>query len=269
MARKRKSRPSVARPSASRGNTSRDKIIAAFLALLAEKPFERIGLAELAKSAGVSLADLRGEFGSTLAILARARTVVRCADAPAGTARTAQGSRAFTHALGGAQSRACAGAQCDGGALAAMDVDRREYHRRGTPRADPRARTCADVRQRAAHLGGRRREGTFAHARGARRRVGERPALVGTAGRYLPASRTHLQNRRAAALAPIAPQSRRADGGVESTPALSPSRAGRRAGCRRVEYRRRASARCHARSRGQARCPLRPDCGHRRAAGMA
>src|SRR5476649_1250430 len=70
MARKRKSRPSVARPSASRGNTSRDKIIAAFLALLAEKPFERIGLAELAKSAGVSLADLRGEFGSTLAILA-------------------------------------------------------------------------------------------------------------------------------------------------------------------------------------------------------
>ena len=70
MARKRKSRPSIARPSASRGNTSRDKIIGAFLALLAEKPFERIGLAELAKSAGVSLTDLRGEFGSTLAILA-------------------------------------------------------------------------------------------------------------------------------------------------------------------------------------------------------
>ncbi len=70
MARKRKSRPSAARPSASRGNTSRDKIIEAFLALLAEKPFERIGLGELAKSASVSLADLRGEFGSTLAILA-------------------------------------------------------------------------------------------------------------------------------------------------------------------------------------------------------
>ena len=48
----------------------RDKIIAAFLGLLTEKRFEQIGLAEVAASAGVSLAQLRGEFGSTLAILA-------------------------------------------------------------------------------------------------------------------------------------------------------------------------------------------------------
>ena len=48
----------------------RGKIIAAFLALLAEKRIEQIGLAEIADSAGVSLAQMRGEFSSTLAILA-------------------------------------------------------------------------------------------------------------------------------------------------------------------------------------------------------
>lgn len=51
----------------------RDAIIAAFMALLAEKPIERIGLAEVAGRAQVTLADLRGEFSSVLAILA-ART---------------------------------------------------------------------------------------------------------------------------------------------------------------------------------------------------
>jgi len=48
----------------------RERIITAFMALLAEKSIERIDLAEIAKRAEVSLADLRGEFGTTLAILA-------------------------------------------------------------------------------------------------------------------------------------------------------------------------------------------------------
>jgi AcrR family transcriptional regulator len=48
----------------------RDKIIAALLALLAEHPIERIGYADLAARAGVSLAALRGEFASLLAIYA-------------------------------------------------------------------------------------------------------------------------------------------------------------------------------------------------------
>jgi AcrR family transcriptional regulator len=48
----------------------RDKIIAAFLGLLAEKRIEEIGLAELAEAAGLSLAQLRAEFPSLLAILA-------------------------------------------------------------------------------------------------------------------------------------------------------------------------------------------------------
>jgi len=50
--------------------SDRDKIIAAFLALLADKPFEAIGFADIAARAGVSLSVLRDEFSSTLAILA-------------------------------------------------------------------------------------------------------------------------------------------------------------------------------------------------------
>jgi len=63
------SRPAAPRESAALAG-DRDKIIAAFLALLAEKRIEQIGLAEIAETAGVPLGQLRGEFGSTLAILA-------------------------------------------------------------------------------------------------------------------------------------------------------------------------------------------------------
>jgi len=50
--------------------SDRDRIIAAFLALLAEQRIEQIGFAEIAEAAGMPLAQLRGEFGSTLGILA-------------------------------------------------------------------------------------------------------------------------------------------------------------------------------------------------------
>ena len=70
MARKRKSRRPAARPALARDASNRAKIIAAFLALLAEKSFEQTGLAEIATRAEVSLADLRAEFNSTFAILA-------------------------------------------------------------------------------------------------------------------------------------------------------------------------------------------------------
>ena len=49
---------------------SRRRIIDAFMTLLAEKPIEQIGFPEIARAAAVSLADLRGEFDTTLAILA-------------------------------------------------------------------------------------------------------------------------------------------------------------------------------------------------------
>jgi AcrR family transcriptional regulator len=48
----------------------RERIIQAFMQLLAEQPFERIGLSDIAARANVSLAELRSEFSSPLAILA-------------------------------------------------------------------------------------------------------------------------------------------------------------------------------------------------------
>jgi AcrR family transcriptional regulator len=50
--------------------TDREKIIAAFMALLAEKRFEQIGFADIAARAGLTLATCRAEFGATLSILA-------------------------------------------------------------------------------------------------------------------------------------------------------------------------------------------------------
>jgi AcrR family transcriptional regulator len=70
MARKSTRKASVTPASETSARSERERIIAAFMALLAEKPIERIGLAEIARAADVSLAALRGEFGSTLAILA-------------------------------------------------------------------------------------------------------------------------------------------------------------------------------------------------------
>jgi AcrR family transcriptional regulator len=50
--------------------TPRERIIEAFMRLLAEQPIERIGLAQIAEGAGISLAELRGEFATPLAVLA-------------------------------------------------------------------------------------------------------------------------------------------------------------------------------------------------------
>jgi AcrR family transcriptional regulator len=47
-----------------------DPVVAAFMELLAEKPIEQIGFAEIAQRADVSLAELRARHGSTLSILA-------------------------------------------------------------------------------------------------------------------------------------------------------------------------------------------------------
>src|SRR3954464_9336847 len=49
--------------------TDRDKIVAAFMALLAEKRFEEIGFGEIAARSGLTLANCRTEFGSTLVVL--------------------------------------------------------------------------------------------------------------------------------------------------------------------------------------------------------
>jgi AcrR family transcriptional regulator len=66
---RKSSAPSSGRQAASPAG-DRDKIVAAFLGLLADKPIEQIGFAEIAEASGTSLAQLRSEFSSTLAILA-------------------------------------------------------------------------------------------------------------------------------------------------------------------------------------------------------
>ena len=52
------------------GETPREAVIAAFMALLADKPLKDIGLADIAEKAGLSLAALRQAFGSKFEILA-------------------------------------------------------------------------------------------------------------------------------------------------------------------------------------------------------
>lgn len=61
---------SAASPESGGGKSERDRIIEAFMVLLADKPIEQIGFAEIAKASDVSLSELRGLFGSTLAIVA-------------------------------------------------------------------------------------------------------------------------------------------------------------------------------------------------------
>jgi AcrR family transcriptional regulator len=60
----------AAGPRRARTATNRGKIIEAFMELLGERPIETIDFIDIASRAGVSMADMRGEFGSKLAILA-------------------------------------------------------------------------------------------------------------------------------------------------------------------------------------------------------
>lgn len=71
MARRpKRERRTPAPPPPPRGTSDRDKAVDALMALLAERSFEDIGLAEVAGRAGLKLSQLRAEFGSTLAIYA-------------------------------------------------------------------------------------------------------------------------------------------------------------------------------------------------------
>lgn len=73
MARKAKSRQPASRQhvsAAASGGSTRDKIIEAFMTLLADHPIEDIGLSDIASEADVTLSELRGEFGSPMAMLA-------------------------------------------------------------------------------------------------------------------------------------------------------------------------------------------------------
>jgi AcrR family transcriptional regulator len=63
-------RPASAPPQPPEGESERDRVVAAFMALLDDQPIEAIGFGDIAARAGVSLAALRNMFGSKLAILA-------------------------------------------------------------------------------------------------------------------------------------------------------------------------------------------------------
>src|ERR1700758_2014535 len=65
----RRSTPAPKSSSAS-DKRARERVIEAFMHLLAEKPIGEIGLGEIARDAGVTLAELRTTFGSPGAILA-------------------------------------------------------------------------------------------------------------------------------------------------------------------------------------------------------
>ena len=77
-----KSRPALPPPTGG----ERERIVRAFMQLLAENPLERIDLSDVAQRASVSLARLREEFDTTLSILAAhmkniARAVLEGGDA--------------------------------------------------------------------------------------------------------------------------------------------------------------------------------------------
>jgi AcrR family transcriptional regulator len=55
--------------SGTNGLSPRERLIDAFMALLAERRFERIDIKDIAERAGVPLVDFRAEFGSTFDIL--------------------------------------------------------------------------------------------------------------------------------------------------------------------------------------------------------
>jgi AcrR family transcriptional regulator len=69
-ARKTVRKPAPRSAAASTQQTDREKIVAAFLVLLQDKPFAAIGFDDVAQRSGLSLAQVRGEFASTLAIVA-------------------------------------------------------------------------------------------------------------------------------------------------------------------------------------------------------
>ena len=156
-------------------STDRDKIVAALLALLADKSFETIGLADVAARAGVSLAQLRDEFPSTFAIIAahvKATDRAVLAEDMSDMAEEPERERLFDVLMrrleilaphrdairsllrsAAPQSAAGDGAQPPGGALAAMDADGRRHRRRRPARYDPRPGARRAVRLGAAHLG--------------------------------------------------------------------------------------------------------------------
>jgi AcrR family transcriptional regulator len=160
-------------------NANRTKIIDALLGLLATEPLERIGLDDIAKAAGLSLADLRGEFSSAVAILAAhmkdidrkvlaADTDDMTEEPPRERLFDVLMRRLDAHSLDAVQSASGAGDERARRALNELDDDCSRYL---SGRAQGRAAGAgadADVCASAVGLGERRGSGSCAHHGGTR-----------------------------------------------------------------------------------------------------
>jgi AcrR family transcriptional regulator len=184
----------------------RERIIETFMAILADKPIERIGFGEIATRSGVPLTRCRAEFGTVFAILAAHvkdldRQVLAGIDAD--MAEEPPRERLFDVLMrriellsphkaairslidsarrnpGLALALNPIAVRAQSWMLTAADIDA------SGPR-DPRARARHAVRPGAAHLGRRRRSRPRPHHGGPRPRAGERPALVRLARRRVP-----------------------------------------------------------------------------------
>ena len=101
-------REKPAGPDAAAARTARERIVAAFMGLLAEKPFEEIGLGEIATRAELPLRELRNNFSSSFGILAAKVKEIDCAVLDSGDediadsrqGRALERFRIFLHASG-------------------------------------------------------------------------------------------------------------------------------------------------------------------------
>jgi AcrR family transcriptional regulator len=164
MARKTARRKEPSQPSAPK--SPRQRIIDAFMALLAEQPIEKIGLADVASGAGITLADLRDEFSSTLAIVAaHMKAIDRAVLAGIDPDMAEEPPRerlfdvlmrrldALAHALRWPQPRTGARAQRSRDPLAAMDAHSGRHFRRRAARDAACAGACLSLCVGRAHLG--------------------------------------------------------------------------------------------------------------------
>ena len=179
--------------------SDRDRIVDAFMAILAVRPIEDIGLSEIAARAEVSLSTLRKEFASKFAILAaHIKNVDRkvleghdaeMADEPARERLfdvlmrrieiLTPHKEAIRSLLRSARRDPCLALalNCDGGAIAAMDADGGRHQRVGPARHAARPGRGRAVRAGAADLRQGRRSRPCPHHGGARQRARPRRAL--------------------------------------------------------------------------------------------
>src|SRR6266536_3136398 len=247
MARK----PQQAKPE----GTNREKIMSAFMALLAERRIEEISFGDVAASAGLSLAECRAEFGSLMAVLAaQVKEIDRqvLAGGDPDLAGEPPRERLFDVLMrrlevlaphkAAIRSLMRSARRNPGLAMALNRMAMRSQQWMLTA-ADMDAAGLRRPLRRAARRCLRDRLGAGAPAAG--------PALAPARPRGAPAGRRAGRGVRAA----------------KPVPARSP--ATRLPGCRRARCHRRASGRCRGQSRDRGRCRRRPGCAHRRAAGTA